>query len=139
MNKKTINIFIVEDDKFYSQLIQTYLTGLGYTNNSVFYSGSKCIEHLSDSPNIIILDYTLGFENGLEILKQIKEFNENIKVIMLSGQEYMHISVKSLKLGAYDYIEKNKESLNNLHITIEKIIAESEERQGNFDFLTNPQ
>lgn len=121
MRKQNAKIFIVEDDKFYAQLIQAFLTNLGYTDTKCFHSGSSCIENIQENPQIVILDYTLGLENGLEILKQIKNYNESIQVVMLSGQEYLHVSVKAFKHGASDYIEKNKDSLKNLESILNKI------------------
>jgi DNA-binding NtrC family response regulator len=123
-NKHNNKIFIVEDDKFYAQLIQSFLEGSGFKDTSIFYSGFDCLNHMEEKPNIVILDYTLGLENGLMVLQKIKELQPSCKVIMLSGQEFLHVSVKAFKYGASDYIEKNKDSLKNLEISIDKVLSQ---------------
>ena len=122
MEKESIKIFVVEDDKFYAQLIQSYLMGIGFLDCTCFFTGFECVKNLDKRPQLVVLDYTLGLENGLETLKKIKQFDESIQVIMLSGQEYLHISVKAFRYGAGAYIEKDKNSLKNLESTIEKIL-----------------
>lgn len=124
MRKNETKIFIVEDDKFYAQLIQSFLEGSGYKNTSIYHSGFSCLENLNENPGIVILDYTLGLENGLMVLKKIKEQQPSCKVIMLSGQEFLHVSVKAFKYGVSDYIEKNKDALKNLEISIEKVLSQ---------------
>jgi DNA-binding NtrC family response regulator len=122
MERERIKIFILEDDKFYAQLIQTYLKGIGYLDCTCFFNGSDCLDKIEACPQLVILDYTLGLENGIEILKQIKHFDEKIQVIMISSQEYIHISVKAFRFGVNAYIEKDRDSLINLEKTIEKIL-----------------
>lgn len=121
MKAKKELIFIVEDDKFYAQILQAYLDNQGYQNTKLFYDGDSCLEHLNLKPDIVVLDYILGLHNGLEVLKKIKEQHPETHVIMLSGQEYLHVAVKSYKFGAFDYIEKNKNSLSKLNEVLEKI------------------
>lgn len=140
MKNNSIKIFIVEDDMFYSKMLKSFLNNLGYSEVDLFHSGKDCLDNLAKNPSIIILDYTLGLDNGNEILKLIKKQNELVKVIMLSGQEYLHISVKSFKLGATDYIEKNKDSLKNVETTIRKIVeigAELPDNEFNKKYITN--
>jgi DNA-binding NtrC family response regulator len=123
MKKNHINIFIVEDDKFFAQIVETYLNEKGFPNVHLYSSGSDCLQEMDKKPEIVILDYTLGFENGNEILKKIKEISPTTQVIMLSGQEFLHVAVKSFKYGAFDYIEKNKDSLTNLQKVLDRILS----------------
>jgi len=69
---------------------------------------------------------------GEEVLEKIKKFNEEIIVVILSGQQDISTAVKLLKEGAYDYITKDEETkdrlLNTLshikkHINLQKEVA----------------
>lgn len=53
-----------------------------------------------------ILDYKLPRMTGLDILKEIKNNNIDIPVILVTGQGDDEIAVKALKMGAYDYLVK---------------------------------
>ncbi|TNE54692.1 MAG: response regulator [Bacteroidetes bacterium] len=120
-------IFIVEDDGFYALLIQNLLVSHGYHNCHVFDSGKACLEHLDMKPKLIFLDYFLGLENGHSVLGQIKDLSPETYVVMLSGQEYVHISIKSFRLGAFDYIEKNKDASEHILAVAARIFSNAEE------------
>ncbi len=104
-------IFIVEDNVFYSELVNNKLKEKGYENTYLFHSGEDCVDNLYKNPSIVILDYDLGNMTGLQVLKEIKGINPNIQVVFLSGQEDISVAVNSLKYGAYDYVEKNNHSI----------------------------
>jgi DNA-binding NtrC family response regulator len=121
MKNQDYRVFVVEDDKFYAQLVQTFLLAQGYIDTQIFYTGKECLDNLHEKPTIVFLDYALGLYNGHEILKEIKEQCPDCYVVMLSGQEFLHIAVKSFKFGAFEYIEKNNKALENINKVLEKI------------------
>lgn len=126
-------IFIVEDNVFYSELINSRLEEKNYTNVQLYHSGEDCIDNLYQNPDIVILDYDLGKMNGLDVLREIKSVNPNIHIVFLSGQENISVAVESLKYGAYDYVEKNNHSLGRIPGIIaqinkyNKVLLENEE------------
>ncbi|MEW6456514.1 MAG: sigma-54 dependent transcriptional regulator [Acidobacteriota bacterium] len=56
--------------------------------------------------DLILLDVWLPGKDGLEILKKVKEIDENCPVIMISAHGTIETAVKATKLGAYDFLEK---------------------------------
>ncbi len=56
--------------------------------------------------DIAIIDIMLGEENGLDLLSYIKSNYNNIECIMISGYSNIEKAVQSIKMGAYDFIEK---------------------------------
>jgi DNA-binding NtrC family response regulator len=119
--KPELSFFIVDDDPIYNSFIKNYLESKGFTNLRMFFDGSSCIERLYQLPDIIILDFQMGELNGLDVLKQIREFDPDINVIFLSGQKNVDVAVNSLKYGSIDYIIKDDETLINLTKVIDKI------------------
>lgn len=121
------SIFIVEDDRFYGEVIKNELEQKGYTQVEIHQSGEECISNLYKMPDIILLDYLLADSiNGVEVLKLIKTFNPDAQVIMLSGQEELNVAVNSLKYGAFDYVIKKEGALSEINTLIEKIIKWNE-------------
>ncbi|HEU5289564.1 MAG TPA: response regulator transcription factor [Cyclobacteriaceae bacterium] len=57
-------------------------------------------------PNIILLDISMPGKNGLEILKELKDNNPDIKVLVLSMHPEDRFSVRSIKAGASGYLTK---------------------------------
>ncbi len=113
-----IKIFVVEDDPAYTKFLQYVLSLNPDFEVKYFETGSDFVSHLHENPSIITLDYRLPDTTGEEVLKQIKEFNPDIPVIIISGQEEIGTAVKLLKLGAYDYITKDEETKDRLLFAI---------------------
>jgi DNA-binding NtrC family response regulator len=117
-SNESIKIFIVEDDPVYLKFL-TYVLGLNPDHEiKTFSNGNDAINALHERPSIITLDYSLPDKSGEEILKEIKEFDSNIPVIIVSGQEEIGIAVQLLKLGAYDYIIKDEETKERLEYAL---------------------
>ncbi len=53
-------------------------------------------------------------ENGVEILKKIKEASPTSAVIMLSGQDKISVAVECMKNGAYDYVIKSESAFTRI-------------------------
>jgi DNA-binding NtrC family response regulator len=54
------------------------------------------------SVDVVLLDITMPKVSGLEILEKIKQFNETIEVIMVSGVDRAHEATAAMKFGAFD-------------------------------------
>ncbi|MEL6256544.1 MAG: response regulator [Bacteroidota bacterium] len=112
-NKK---IFIIEDDPFYSALLQSFLKLKGFRDIHVFSKGLQALEKLDEKPDLILLDFDLGDSAypGKKVLREIIAYDESIPVIFISGQKSIHEAIQTLKHGAMDYIRKNDSTLEKL-------------------------
>lgn len=100
------NIFVVEDDEWYRELLAYNLELNPDYEISKFETAGECLKNLNQHPKVITLDYKLPDMEGAEVLKKIKEYNPDIEVIVISEQENIETAVQLLRLGAYDYITK---------------------------------
>lgn len=101
-------IYSVEDDKNIAHLLKVALSKQGYEVES-FYDGESFIKRFKEQkPNLILLDMMLPNIQGDEILKMIREDDENddIQIIIVSANRMVMDKVDGLDLGADDYIEK---------------------------------
>jgi len=114
-------IFIVEDDVIYGKMLK-YLTELNpdYTVHW-FKKGKECLEKLHLQPQIVLLDYSLPDMSGKEVLEKIKRINNQVGVIVISGQQDIATAVELLQMGAYDYVIKNEEIKERLPHIIQKL------------------
>ena len=119
MNKYTI--FIVEDDPWYSQILQYHLSLNPDYEVTLFSSGQECLSKMSLKPDLITLDILLPDLRGDKIYKKIREVNPNVPVIMISSQEDIAVAVKLLKMGVSDYIIKDEATKDLLWNSIIRI------------------
>jgi DNA-binding NtrC family response regulator len=121
MNDKPFRIFVVEDDEWYNRLLVHNLSLNPDYDIESFTTGKKCLDNLYKLPDVITLDYRLPDIQGLEILKRIKQENEDIQVILISEQNEIEVVVELLKHGAYDYIVKSRDIRERLLNTVQNI------------------
>lgn len=122
-------IFVVEDDPIYQRMIKYLMEFDPDHEVYVFSTGQECLQQLDKQPNIISLDYSLPDMTGEEVLRKIKAANQDIHVLILSGQQDIATAVKLLKNGAFDYITKDSETKDRLlnairHIKDQKNLKE---------------
>jgi len=121
--KKNQLIYVVEDNKVYNKLITEYLKKQQYTNVKSFFSGEECVKSIKkgEKPEIIIQDYFLENMNGLDVLRNVKKVNPEPEFVFLTNNESMEVAVNTIKYGAYDYIIKDKITLDKVMDRIGKI------------------
>lgn len=72
-----------------------------------YANGKGVIENLSiDWPGIIVSDINLPGLNGLALFEQVKQVDESIPVIFITGHGDISMAVSAIRDGAYDFIEK---------------------------------
>ncbi len=125
-NQKPFKVFIVEDDLWYSSMLEYYLSLNPDYVITKFDTAKSFLSKLHEKPNVVTLDYSLPDMNGDHLLKQIRENSPDTKVIIISGQEDVKVALDLLKKGANEYIVKDEDTkdriwnaLNNLRENIE--------------------
>jgi len=116
-------IFITDDDFFFADVIATTLSVNHFNNKKIFTNGQSLLNNLYQMPKIVILDMVMPEVSGFDALKEIKSFDPDIFVIMLSGQKDVEMAIQTLKYGAFDYIIKNDDAFIKLTHSIKKIMA----------------
>ena len=103
---KNFTIYILDDDRFYAELLSLHLTLEGFQVET-FSNEQDCIDTIKrNPPNVLLLDHKLEHATGLEILDGIRKHLLNTTVIYISAQDHYHITLKALRLGAVDYLVK---------------------------------
>lgn len=102
MNK----IMVVDDAQFMRVRLSKLLTGHGYQVTEAENGMQAVTTYRTLRPDAVLMDITMPEKDGLEALAEIRSFDPNAKVIMLTalGQESMVI--QAIKSGAKDYVVK---------------------------------
>jgi DNA-binding NtrC family response regulator len=99
-------IFIVDDEQAISKLLTYWVKDKWKYDVEVFSNGEDVLRRLNAKPDLILLDIMLPGVDGIEVLKRVKQMDENLPVIMLSAQGSIEVAVDALRLGAFDYFPK---------------------------------
>lgn len=124
MSKFITRIFVVEDNEFFATMIKQKLELNEQCEVSLFHSGDDFRRQLHENPDMVVLDYNLPNANGIELLKEIKNFNNQIKTILISGQERIEVVLEAFENGAEEYIKKDENALALLSLKVEKHTGE---------------
>ena len=99
-------ILIVDDDAAHLHMLKTLLKSFGHTVESAT-DGEGAIAMVKEKPfDLILMDVRMAHIGGIEALRQIKECNPAIPVIIMTAYSSVDTAVEAMKLGAYDYLTK---------------------------------
>lgn len=114
-------LLIVEDDDVMCKTITEVFEKEGLMVLSA-NNGEDAVNYLkSEKIDIALIDFRLPVMNGLELLKNIKEADEGIMVIVMTAYPDVKMAISAMKAGAYDYINKPFE-LEELKLLIDKAL-----------------
>jgi DNA-binding NtrC family response regulator len=99
-------ILIVDDKIRVCESLGQNFEQLGYTCKYATNGSEAISKFLNDALSTVILDVKLGDENGIDILKSLVGLNSNVPVIMITAFATIETAVESIKIGAYDYLQK---------------------------------
>jgi two-component system OmpR family response regulator len=119
-----IKIFLVDDDVLFLKSLEIEFLQQADFDIETFITGELCIESLSHNPDLVILDYHLdginkNAMNGIETLDQIKAYNPDIPVIVLSSQDKIEVAINCMHHKAFDYVIKSETAF----VRLQKIIS----------------
>jgi len=99
-------ILFVEDDESFRTVISRELVRGGYEVRELDGSGGVMAGLQDLDPHLVLLDLKLPEQDGLEILGQIRNYDPDIQVVMLTGHGGVEEAVEAMRLGAYDFLTK---------------------------------
>lgn len=122
-----IKLLIIDDEQHIALLYQRYLQKSAKAPFTYFTAanareGMKLGREVL--PNVILLDYGLPDKTGLEVLQEIKNHDQlkDSQVIMLTGLGNEKVAVEAMKMGAVDYIVKNRISKDELIKVVDQAV-----------------
>lgn len=101
-----MKILIIEDEKELSDNIVTFLNSENYLCEQAFTHDEASMKVNVYEYDCIVLDITLPDGNGLDILKQIRENQNQVGVIIVSAKDSIKDKIIGLEVGADDYLAK---------------------------------
>ena len=114
-------LLIVEDDRDMNMMLLNFFKKKDFIVSQAFDGAEALLQIQKEKPDLVLSDVGLPKMNGFKLLKEIKEIDENIITIMITGFSNVKDAVKAIQLGASDYIAKPFD-VEVLMLVIEKAI-----------------
>jgi len=119
----TASVIFVDDDPDIRPLMEQTLE-LEDIPVACFADGASALQEVHpDFEGIVLCDYNMPGMDGLDVLQRIRQIDEDIPVILLTGQGDISTAVSAMQQGAYDFIEKpfdHEELIELLRHALEK-------------------
>lgn len=98
-------ILVIDDEKDICETLKELLEDEGYSVDTANSAGIA-LKHNFFQIDTAIVDIKIGKDDGITLLKQIKEIRPNLPVIMITGHGSVELAASAFKFGAYEFIEK---------------------------------
>ena len=97
---------IDDDDEVLLKLLSIALTEEGYSVLSTADGPQGITLYKDHQPALVLLDLGLPTMSGIEVLRELRRFDEKAKVIVVTGYGSVESAVVAIRYGAWDYIQK---------------------------------
>ena len=119
-------IFIVDDDEGIVNSLSSFFEIKGFKTR-IFSSASAYLDALDNTPGILISDINMPKMNGIELLEALRKKRHFRPMLFITGFATIELAVKTVQLGACDFIEKPFST----RVLLDKIIRIFEKTESN--------
>ena len=103
---RSARILVVDDDALHRWGVRNHLAEWGYGVDEADSRAAALEVFRTSGPDLVLLDLRLGRESGLDVLRDLHEFDPDVAVIMISGQAEFEDAVQGFRLGLVDFFTK---------------------------------
>lgn len=100
------DILVIEDEVVLARTIVSFLERRGFSASYAVDAPSACAMIARERPRLVILDYKLDKDDGLDLLDWIRGDDPRTQVVMMTGHGDVDVAVRAMKAGARDFLVK---------------------------------
>jgi DNA-binding NtrC family response regulator len=126
-------ILVVDDEEIVIRSCLRILGGDDAYEAEAVQDGMEALRKIDEGHyDVLILDIMMPRMDGLEVLRRVKETHPDIDVIMVTGLSQIETAVRSMKLGAFDYLPKPFDP-DELKLVVERALERRQLLQENLE------
>jgi len=117
MKENSTKILICDDSMLVRKKLKELLKDCGYDNVIEANDGQTAIDvYKESSPDLVFMDIIMPGKNGIEAVKEIREFDKNAKIVMASSAGTKEHVKQAIKAGAFEFVQKpwEKQEINKI-------------------------
>ncbi len=118
--RKDFLVYVVDDEESICSTLKQNLSDAGYTVKT-FSTAEDVLKKIKSSPpHIILSDLHMSGQSGLELLSKVSEASDEIQFLIMISHANLETGLKSINMGAYDYVYKPFEELEDVVRKVDK-------------------
>ena len=103
-----LTVIVVDDSEFFADMMAREIEEQSKFDTRAYYNAEEVLNDLPDSDVVcIVSDYQMEPMNGLKLLECIRDGDESLPFILLTGQGGEDVAIDAIRLGATDYVTKD--------------------------------
>jgi len=107
MSENSLKILICDDSMLMRKKLKDSLTLCGPFDILEATDGQQAVDiYKEKNPDLVFMDIVMPVKDGIQAVSEIKDFDENAKVVMASSSGTKENLKKAIKAGAFEFIQK---------------------------------
>ena len=120
MSKRPGKILVVDDDKVVLRAVTEILQREGYNVVAIDDAVEGLAASKDPTVDVAVLDIQMPHLSGMDLLRAIKQARPDVEVMMMTAFATVETAVEAVKAGAYDYLTKPFENIDEVSLTVAK-------------------
>jgi len=118
-----LEVLVIDDEVEVTHFFEYYLREERNYPVAVANSGKEARKIIKSKKfDLALVDLKLPDSDGIALLKEIKEANPDCEVVIITGYSTIKSAVEAIKMGAFDYLEKPFDELNELDCLMDRVV-----------------
>lgn len=101
-----MNLLLVDDDETFCTVLKSALEKRSFQVSVAYNVKVAIVLAAQTKPEFAIIDLRIGYDSGLELVKQLMSLDNNTRIVILTGYSSIATAVEAIKLGAIHYLTK---------------------------------
>lgn len=132
MQTKPNRILVVDDDAFIREMLAEILQSGGYeTVTAEDGAGALEVFERDRSLDLIVSDMVMPGLDGLGLIREIRKRDEDIPIVILTGNNEISVAIQAIHSGANDYLLKDENIQDTVHFSVSKVLEKYHLKQQN--------
>jgi len=133
---KTIKILVVDDDPFVIDMLAVILESSDYSIDTAVNGIEALQKYSADSDiGLIVSDMNMPEMNGLELIKELRNNNADVPIIILTGNDEVAVAIEAMNCGANDYLVKDENIQDTILLSVGKVLEKHELKKKNLQLM----
>jgi len=110
------SVLVIDDEPVLQDVLETLLKGDGFDYHQAVTAEEGLARLREEDIDVVLLDLMLPDRSGLEILPEIKAYDPNLPVVVITAYSSVESAIEAMQLGAFHYVPKPFKNEEVLHL-----------------------